>query len=43
MMMMNMVRYRDSYKYQTHQKDRHGRDRMVLRFTTTCAIDAYHH
>jgi hypothetical protein len=22
---------------------RHGRDRMVVGFTTTCAINAYHH
>ena len=22
---------------------RHGRDRMVVGFTTTCAISAYHH
>jgi hypothetical protein len=22
---------------------RHGRDRMVVKFTTTCAISAYHH
>jgi hypothetical protein len=22
---------------------RHGRNRMVVRFTTTCAISAYHH
>jgi hypothetical protein len=22
---------------------RHGRDRMVVRFTTTCVISAYHH
>jgi hypothetical protein len=24
-------------------RDRRGRDRMVVRFTTTCAIGAYHH
>ena len=24
-------------------KDCHGLDRMVVRFTTTCAIIAYHH
>jgi hypothetical protein len=24
-------------------KDRHGRDLMVVEFTTTCAISAYHH
>jgi hypothetical protein len=24
-------------------EDRRGRDRMVLGFTTTCAISAYHH
>jgi hypothetical protein len=23
--------------------DRRGRDRIVVRFTTTCAISAYHH
>jgi hypothetical protein len=23
--------------------DRRGRDRMVIEFTTTCAISAYHH
>ena len=23
--------------------DRHARDRMVIEFTTTCAISAYHH
>jgi hypothetical protein len=25
------------------QRDRHGRDRMVVGFTTTYAISAYHH
>ena len=24
-------------------RDRHGRDRMVVGFTTTCAINANHH
>jgi hypothetical protein len=24
-------------------RDRRGRDRMVVGFTTTCAISAYHH
>ena len=24
-------------------RDRRGRDRMVVEFTTTCAISAYHH
>jgi len=24
-------------------RDRSGRDRMVVRFTSTCAISAYHH
>jgi hypothetical protein len=24
-------------------KDSHGWDRMVIRFTTTCAISGYHH
>ena len=27
----------------TDPTDRHGRDRMVVGFTTTCAISAYHH
>ena len=26
-----------------HYWDRRGRDRMVVGFTTTCAISAYHH
>jgi len=26
-----------------HPSDRRGRDRMVVGFTTTCAISAYHH
>ena len=25
------------------RRGRRGRDRMVVRFTTTCAISAYHH
>ena len=25
------------------KRDRHGRDRIVVGFTTTCAINAYHH
>ena len=27
----------------TTGRDRHGRDHMVVGFTTTCAISAYHH
>jgi hypothetical protein len=26
-----------------HSESRRGRDRMVVGFTTTCAISAYHH
>ena len=26
-----------------HHRDRHSRDRMVVGFTTTCAISAYRH
>ena len=26
-----------------HMRGRHGRDRMVDVFSTTCAISAYHH
>jgi len=29
--------------YTTEQRDRRGRDRMVVRVTTTSAISAYHH
>ena len=25
------------------QRDRRGRDRMIVGFTTTCAISVYHH
>ena len=32
-----------SYKFSEHLGDCCGRDRMVVRFTTTCAISAYHH
>ena len=31
----------DDYGYP--HRDRHGRDRMVVGLTTTCAICAYHH
>ena len=31
------------YKNQNKYRDCHGRERMVVRFTTTCAISAYHH
>jgi hypothetical protein len=33
------------YKIDMHIKfwGRHGRDSMVVGFTTTCAISAYHH
>ena len=30
-------------KYQNLLRGRRGRDRMVVGFTTTCAISAYHH
>jgi hypothetical protein len=29
--------------YRFHLKGRRGRDRMVIKFTTICAISAYHH
>jgi hypothetical protein len=29
--------------HKTHSRGRRGRDRMVVGFTTTCAIGAYHH
>jgi len=29
--------------YRTHGRDHHGLDRMVVGFTTTYAISAYHH
>jgi hypothetical protein len=30
-------------KYQVAKRGHRGRDRMVVEFTTTCAISAYHH
>ena len=30
-------------KYETYLGGRHGLDRMVVGFTTTCAISAFHH
>jgi hypothetical protein len=37
--------YKGSYFYVGYQKygDRRGRDRMIVGFTTTYAISAYHH
>jgi len=33
----------NKYVYFNKIRGRRGRDRMVIRFTTTCAISAYHH
>jgi hypothetical protein len=37
------TRTRTNKRYQFEKFDRHGRDRMVVGFTTTYAISAYHH
>jgi hypothetical protein len=38
-----MIRlYSKSNTAKRHSRDRHGRDRMVVGFTTTYAISAYH-
>jgi hypothetical protein len=31
------------FEHQDCCRGRHGHDRMVVGFTTTCAISAYHH
>jgi len=31
------------WRHKISFRDRRGRDRMVVGFTTTCAISAYHH
>ena len=38
---LSVLRFKSSDS--TFVKGRHGRDRMVVGFTTTCAISAYHH
>ena len=37
------IRYYKVCITSTDVRDHHGRDRMVVGFTTTCAISAYHH
>ena len=38
------LQYISTFKYSMYQvRGCHGRDRMVVGFTTTCAISAYHH
>jgi hypothetical protein len=38
-----LVYFRTDYIYTKLNRDGYGRDRMVVGFTTTFAISAYHH
>jgi len=41
--MVFYFKYLSDFYWLFVNRGRHGRDRMVVRFTTTCAISAYHH